>query len=198
MRYLRGGLVSAALFTVLLFVLSAASRTEPASEPSSVWNRVPDREVVFGGEGNQEMESVTVGGPGLVAVGLDSSGGDWDAAVWTSVDGLSWLRVAHDEVVFGGVGNQAMESVTVGGPGLVAVGLDFSGGDEDAAVWTSVDGLSWLRVAHDEVAFGGVGDQEMESVTVGGPGLVAVGLDFSGGDEDAAVWTSVDGLSWLR
>ena len=195
---LRGWLLSAALFAVLLVVLSAASRTESVSDPSSVWNRVPDREVVFGGEGNQEMESVTIGGPGLVAVGLDSSGGDWDAAVWTSVDGVSWSRVAHDEAVFGGVGDQAMESVTVGGPGLVAVGLDFSGGDEDAAVWTSVDGLSWSRVAHDELVFGGVGDQEMESVTAGGPGLVAVGLDAPGGDVDAAVWTSVDGLSWMR
>ena len=197
MRFLEGWLLSAALFAVLLVVLSAASRTESASDPSSVWNRVPDREVVFGGEGNQEMESVTVGGPGLVAVGLDSSGGDWDAAVWTSVDGVSWSRVAHDEVVFGGVGDQAMESVTVGGPGLVAVGLDFSGGDEDAAVWTSVDGASWSRVAHDEAVFGGVGDQEMESVTVGGPGLVAVGWEVLN-DVDAAVWTSVDGLSWSR
>ena len=37
-----------------------------------------------GGESRQEMNNVTAEGPGLVAVGLDDSGGDPDAAVWTS------------------------------------------------------------------------------------------------------------------
>jgi len=43
---------------------------------------VPHDEAVFGGAGDQWMRSVVMGGPGLVAVGFDSSGGDWDAAVW--------------------------------------------------------------------------------------------------------------------
>jgi hypothetical protein len=44
------------------------------------------------------------------------------AAVWTSVDGLSWSRVPHDEALFGGATLQTMESVAAGGPGVVAVG----------------------------------------------------------------------------
>jgi len=102
--------------------------------------------------------------------------------MWTSPDGITWFRVPHDEAVFGGEGEQAMNSVTAGGPGLVAVGLDGSGGDPHVAVWTSSDGITWSRVTHDEAVFGGV----MRSVTLGGPGLVAVGFDGSGGDPDAA------------
>jgi hypothetical protein len=156
------------------------------------------------------MNSVTVGGPGFVAVGWDRSGDDPSAAVWTSPDGITWSRVPHDETVFGGTYSQLMTSVTVGGPGLVAVGFD--GGhdhidgagieDQDAAVWTSVDGITWSRVPDDETVFGGADNQVMNSVTVGGPGLVAVGWD---GEEDwfsargdAAVWISVDGITWSR
>ena len=74
------------------------------------------------------MSSVTVGGPGLVAVGqegVNSQGytGAGSAMVWTSVDGMSWSRVPHDEAVFGGEGAQFMHSVSAGGPGLVAVGF---------------------------------------------------------------------------
>ena len=79
------------------------------------------------------MWSVTVGGPGLVAVGYDQ--GREAAAVWTSSDGRGWERVPHDEAVFGGDDGQAMGSVTAGGPGLVAVGHDE--GRQAAAVWTS-------------------------------------------------------------
>ena len=163
-----------------------------------VWTRVPHDEEVFGGAGFQEILSVTIGGPGLVAVGLDESGGDRDAAVWTSPNGVVWTRVPHDEVLLGGTGHQNMFSVAVAGPGLVAVGVDGSGGDRDAAVWTSSDGVTWNRVQDDGTVLGGAGDQEMMSVTVGGPGLVAVGSDGSGNDFDAAVWTSSDGVVWTR
>ena len=192
------------------------------------WSRVPHDEAVFGGEGEQRMVSVTVGGPGLVAIGFDRPAevGEGNAAVWTSPDGFTWSRVPHNESVFGGESRQMMLSVTTGGPGLVAVGRDgYSNrppigrqqdepvADEpavDAAVWTSPDGFTWSRVPHDEVIFGGPGDQAMASVTVGGPGLVAVGSvtgDLTGGVTgafvgwhhfDAAVWTSPDGFTWSR
>ena len=191
---------------------SAASPISAAVVWTSVdgltWVRVPHDEEVFGGPGLQRMLGLTVGGPGLVAVGRDGSDEQGDAAVWTSVDGLTWTRVPHDEEVFGGPGEQRMVSVTAGGPGLVAVGRDGSDEQGDAAVWTSVDGSSWSRVADDEAVFGGADAQTMSSVAVRGSVLVAVGSDgpFSddwdevreGRVEDAAVWTSVDGLTWSR
>ena len=162
------------------------------------------------------MISVTPGGPGAVAVGRSDEFGEGDrlnegdvnegdAVVWTSVDGLAWSRVAHDEAVFGGVETQEMLDVTAGGPGLVAVGRDGAGmawdnpylarGGQHPAVWTSVDGLTWTRVPHDEDAFDG-STSIMLGVTSGGPGLVAVGRSMGGGQ--ALVWTSVDGFSWSR
>ena len=153
------------------------------------------------------MNSVTAGGPGLVAVGWDGVG-DFSsvlrdpnsAVVWTSVDGITWSRVPHDEAVFGTADKgQNMTSVTVGGPGLVAVGTERIGPDEAvgmvaedhipdrfrAAVWTSVDGITWSRVPHDEAVFGAETGQWMWGVTAGGPGLVAIGNVFQG---DAAAW----------
>jgi hypothetical protein len=116
---------------------------------------VAEAQSVFGGPGRQGMSRVTVGGPGLVAVGQDSparnSEGKGSAAVWTSVDGFSWSRVPHDEAIFGTRGAM-MFDVTVGGPGLVAVGASFS--DSDAVVWTSVDGITWSRVTDDEAGAG--------------------------------------------
>jgi hypothetical protein len=176
--------------------------------PVGGWSRVPSDEAVFGGEGSQTIFSVTAGGPGVVAVGSDGGTGPWDvlgsdtdAAVWTSPDGFTWSRVTHDETVFGGEDGQVMRSVIVGGPGLVAVGWDGQGilADDpnlEAAIWTSVDGYTWSRVPHEDDVFGGAW---IEAVTVGGPGLVAVG--GTGGyntGSDAAVWTSPDGFTWSR
>jgi hypothetical protein len=185
--------------------------TMPADPSSSLtWSRVSYDEVTVPGDSSPVMRSVTVGGPGLVAVG---SARDYTipqnlrGAVWTSVDGTEWSRVPHDQAVFGG---GSMNSVTAGGPGLVAVGTtDAEGDDPDAAVWTSVDGIDWSRIPHDETVFGleetprkdsTVG---MSSVAVGGPGLVAVGSDFMTLDSGrwvivAAVWSSVDGIDWSR
>lgn len=116
-----------------------------------------------------EVLAVTAAGPGLVAVGSDTSR---DAAVWLSPDGRSWTRVAHDEATFG---DAQMTAVVAGGPGLVAVGDD---------VWTSPDGLSWTR---------SVVEGQISAVTVGGPGFVAVG---QGDDARGAIWTSTEGTTW--
>ena len=130
------------------------------------------------------MLSVTVGGPGLVAVGAQSPGGPFETPVWTSPDGFTWTRVPDDETVRG-----IMTAVTAGGPGLVAVGLDLSG---STAVWTSVDGITWSQAPHDDAVFGSYPDW-ISDVTVGGPGLVAVGnleddAAVGGNSDDAAVW----------
>jgi hypothetical protein len=166
------------------------------------WSRVPHDEAVFGGDGSQIMNGVTAAGPGLVAVGYSGpEEGELDAAVWTSPDGITWSRVPHDEAVFGGKGPVIMNSVTAGGPGLVAVGRagPMTPQEAVAAVWTTPDGITWSRVPHDEAAFGGRGNLFMNSVAAGGPGLVAVGGTHSWQRGDPApVWTSPDGITWSR
>jgi hypothetical protein len=173
-------------------LVAVGSSVVLTSTDGIVWSRVTDDDGTFD---DSSIRSVTKGGPGLVAVGSAGEG----AAVWTSVDGIVWSRVPHDEAAFGGspTGGPSMWHVAVGGPGLVAVGIDWSGPDADAAVWTSVDGLTWTRVPHDEEVFGGTGHQAISGVTAAGPGLVAVGVERSGRMQ-GVVWTSVDGLTWTR
>ena len=60
----------------------------------------------------------------LIAVGSDSADGDADALVWRSSDGMVWDRIPHDEVVFGGDGDQVMGGVVAFGAGVVVVGSD--------------------------------------------------------------------------
>ena len=160
------------------------------------WSRAPHDEVTFAGRIEPpNLTDVTALGPTLVAVGASGDGNG--SAVWTSVDGISWSRLAHDDDVSGRLG---MNRLTLGGPGLVAVGLVGPYSARDAAVWTSVDGSSWSRVPHDGEVFGGLSDEEMLDVAAGGPGLVAVGVDRPNHTvwNVAAVWTSVDGLTWSR
>ncbi len=159
-----------------------------ASADGLTWSRVAHDEAVFGGADDQEMWSVSAGGPGLVAVGYAVADGDRDGAVWVSSDGLTWSRVAHDEAVFGGPDDQEMASVEVSGLGLVAVGDDYSGGNWDAAVWFSPDGVTWARVPHVGPVFGGAGNQSVWGLTTVGADVVAVGESGGGDDWDAAVW----------
>jgi hypothetical protein len=86
--------------------------TVPAIVPATpmTWDRI-DEPVVFGGDdGIRVMTDIAVGDGIAVAVGADGSryGDFFDAAIWYSVDGITWNRVPHDEAVFGGDGHQGM------------------------------------------------------------------------------------------
>jgi hypothetical protein len=138
--------------------------------------------------GQTAFYGVTFGNGRYVAVGAE--GGDdsnpddsnpfgWHAAVWTSTDGTTWVRVPHDDEVFG-YGDQelavGMDAVAVGAAGFVAVGdaiTDTPDGDQRAAIWYSTDGTTWERVSHDEELYGG--NVGLDSVTAIGPNWVAVG-----------------------
>ena len=101
------------------------------------WSRVPDDGRASDGAWNGQMWAVTAGGSGLVAVGYDGLDGDFDAAFWTSSDGVTWSRVRDDGRASDGAWNGQMWAVTAGGPGLVAVGSARPGEDSDAAVWVT-------------------------------------------------------------
>jgi hypothetical protein len=150
-----------------------------------------------GAAGNPRQGSarVLVVGLALILLEVACNGGPEPPE---GISSLTWSRVPHDEAVFGGEGQAFMNGVVAGGPGLVAVGSVWGIGGEDAAVWTSPDGLTWSRVPYDEAIFGGDGRQVMNDVTAGGPGLVAVGYDGPEGEERAAVWTSPDGVTWSQ
>ncbi|MDX1469323.1 MAG: hypothetical protein R3258_08270, partial [Acidimicrobiia bacterium] len=163
------------------------------------WSRVPHDEAIFGGNGSQWMFDVTAGGPGFVAVGASARLLSRTAVVWTSTDGISWTRVSDDQAFAGEEDYAEMRAVTTDGSTFVAVGM-VGVQSPDAAVWTSPDGVAWTRVSDANGDLGGTLRQEMDAVTAGGPGFVAVGREFDidSFEEDAAVWTSIDGAAWTR
>jgi hypothetical protein len=145
--------------------------------------------------------------------------------IWSSRDGRSWTQVLDASAlnanrspqgVVGQLGQ--LEDVIAGGPGYVAVGQadDPATQRAVAAVWTSTDGRHWVRAQSPALAPptppipDGVETPVqgyIQSVSDGGPGLVAVGGVFGGafsGSElltqpyDPAVWTSADGVHWSR
>lgn len=160
------------------------------------WSRSAVADLDVAGKGIRQMRSVAAGGPGLVAVGYDQT--RRAAAVWTSTTGETWERLAHDEAVFGGDGQQLMSEVICGGPGLVAVGRARAS-RQTGLIWVSDDGLTWRRLdGHGSRAsyefLRAMRKREVRSVTRFGTSLVAVGRHVDG----PAVWTSEDGFTWSR
>lgn len=156
------------------------------SSDGTSWERVPHRDAVFGGSERLFLRTLGRVGSSFVAFGVegDVASGDFGVASWFSPDGVSWSRVALDADFFG---QDVVLSVVPGGPGVVAFGT---------ALWTSSDGRSWDRFEYGEV-LGGL-ESHLNDVVATDSGLVAVGADGSGGDRDAAIWTSFDGRTWTR
>ena len=85
---------------------------------------------------------------------------------------------------------------------LLAVGLTSCGSSlseetpRDAAVWIADSPSNWTRI--DDAALGGVGEQQITSVTVFEDLIVAGGFETINGDRDARVWISGNGSDWEK
>jgi hypothetical protein len=64
--------------------------------------------------------------------------------VWTSRDLLHWTKAT---LPFSAGETLGATAVTLGGPGLVAIGVGFAGEASIDAAWTSTDGRTWKRVS---------------------------------------------------
>ena len=154
----------------------------------------------LGGEGDQAIRGLTVWDDTLVAVGWDHSGADPKGAVWTSTNGVDWVRARDPQNALGGDGSQRIHDVVAGGPGLIAVGdTNLAGEGWNAEIWVSTDGDVWDRLEEPGAGLSGAGDQLLNVVEAGPDDLVAAGFDSAGDmGRDAAVWTSSDGLTWTQ
>ncbi len=143
------------------------------------------------------IRSVVEGGPGLVAVGgeWNLEYDDYQAVVWTSVNGTTWERAAVERF------EDVLSDVAVGPAGFVAVSNEGSrlNDSDDPPILFSEDGESWARIPSDTAAF--PPGAWITAVTDGGPGYVAVGavaVDSRDGISEASIWSSTDGVSWTR
>ncbi len=162
------------------------------SKDGSGWTRLT--QAALAGPGDQQILGATTMDDRLIAAGSSASkDGDLDAAVWVRTAG-DWTMVTGGSL--GGPGDQQIEAIATNDVGLVAVGWTASGGNADAAVWTSANGSTWERVPVSDV-FGGAGDQRMSSVTsVGGTYVAGGSSTRDGRDPDGAIWLSADGIAW--
>ena len=135
------------------------------------------RSDTLGGPGDQQMLAVVAGGPGLIAVGSDTSSGRSAAAVWTSTDGRSWDQVPTADIGAAGEGNQSMSAVTPLDGWFVAGGWsDASGDAADGAIWLSADGVHWTNQASTSTgALAGPGRQQIDALTAFGPDELLAG-----------------------
>jgi hypothetical protein len=105
-----------------------------ASADGVTWVRIPGQ-ADLGGPGDQEITRLGAGIPSFrfAAFGLDTSAGEPDAAIWLSPDGSTLTR----EAMFGGSGDQTIQSVAAAQGLFLVVGFDSFNGDLDAAIWTA-------------------------------------------------------------
>jgi len=137
---------------------------------------------------NQGIMSIVAWRNGFLAGGFDSGAGTFDAAIWRSLDGVTWDRIPDDESVFGGPENQVILAIAEESGLLIAAGVDGIKDGEDASVWLSLDGEEWRRLRPDEAVFGGDGRQTIRGVVVRGREIIAVGGTQESGDWDIRIW----------
>jgi hypothetical protein len=163
------------------------------SPDGRAWSRVPQED----GLGQSVPVDVIAGGPGFLAVGIETSRtpAGMSPAAWYSSDGRTWARAdmslpsdLHRQV-------DAVWGLIPTDTGFIAWGRVRG---NDGYVWTSTDGRSWHAVP-DESVFGGDGDQGIVWLGRGGDGFVAGGYERPYRDNEHPVaWTSVDGITWTR
>ncbi len=173
------------------------------SSDGQAWQRVRVAPALF----SARVSAVAAGEHGYVIVGdVIKKGLTAHAAAWTSPDGVTWTRAADTTAMDVGrcfdTGEEpdcgGMRAVAATADGYVAVGHVRTGPKSSAirpAAWTSTDGRTWAR-SDAGMDFRG----SLSGVTVGGPGLVAVGSicgsDCFGPGVGGVVATSVDGSTW--
>lgn len=216
---------------------SGARAVTWTSDDGRTWS--PPRSLPVSGDDRATPDGVWLDAVAATADAWAAVAGGWDPHVWTSTDGAAWSLLpspsedrfpagvdlidvdAHSSTLVAvGSGPSVLRydgqgwAVTEGGPfpgvapcrspimaevshhawacaagddGWIAVGAVAAGDHEDAAVWTSPDGITWTRLEHD--GFGGPGRQQARTVVaVPGGGWLVGGIDATHGDDDGALW----------
>jgi len=149
------------------------------------------------------MVDVAGSDSGFVVIGY-AGDADFGVAIWTSPDGRTWERQPPDPAF---ASAQVTAVARSGGRWIVAGSLYLEAAPR-AAAWVSTDGRAWQR-APDGPVFevggyidtgehpdaGGMTALATDGATIVGSGQVC---DTAGGSCVAAVWSSVDGLTWTR
>ena len=138
------------------------------------------------------MGRVIASGNTIVAMGATTSGGITRQLFYVSSNGGASWSLAPVRTPDGGQpppGHPA--TILAGGPGgWLALGPQ--------AIWTSQDGLTWTLAATHGITPMAPGDADWV-LTKTSTGFLAAGVGQAGGGQtQAVIWTSPDGLTWQR
>ncbi len=164
----------------------AASSRPLAAGPFGAYPGQQDRGVF------QNISRIVGSGKTIVTTGVQTSGGEVRQQFFTSADGgVTW----HPASVHGPGGGQAplgyAATRLAGGPaGWVATGPQ--------AIWTSRDGRSWTLAATHGITPQLPGDQVYVLSSTATGFLAAGQAQAPGGQTQAVIWTSPDGVTWQR
>lgn len=144
--------------------------------------------------GPSSMSLVAAGALGYFATGTI----DGRPAMWSSTNGRDWFEDPAAEKAISSSPGARVNALVAAGDKVFAGGSVLSGGQQSAAIWSTVDGLHWQLVQTAQTAFTGADSRVVYSLAPLGTGLVAVGAIDVGTRWLPASWISPDGASWSQ
>jgi hypothetical protein len=110
-------------------------------------------------------------------------------AIWTSQDGLSWTLAARHGITPQRPGDQIFVLTGTAGGFLAAGQEQAAGGQAQAVIWTSRDGVTWQRMTAGRAGLGDGVRSISYAASFGGDTVISGTL----GDGTSGTWLSTDG-----
>jgi hypothetical protein len=134
----------------------------------------------------EHLMAVVAGGPGFVVSGVDQGGG---SAVWTSVDGDSWVEVSD-----GSLKGSVITTLIPTASGIV--GFGWYDNAEATTIWTSADGHEWLAPTNKT---GGIVAHGLQAVgSYDGRAIAFVDEQDEGNKNGLGIWETTGRAEWTR
>jgi hypothetical protein len=135
----------------------------------------------------ERLMAVVAGGPGFVTSGADQAAGG--TAVWTSVDGHTWLEVDDTSL-----NESVITTLVPTASGIVAFGWHQDA--EATTMWTSPDGLEWLAPTNET---GGIVAHGLQAVgSYDGRAIAFVDEQDEGKKSGLGIWETTGRAEWTR
>jgi hypothetical protein len=160
------------------------------------WTRAHD---VNDATGSSQVLSVAASPHGFVSVGSHNS----QPAVWTTTNGRSWETIVLP--VPAGASTAVLQQIAINGANVVALGQATIGNGPavGTATGTAQGTIPFAELSADggrnwrQVPFSSPGpDTVFTTLTADAAGFTAAGLFGPPGQQDVALWTSANGVTW--
>jgi len=157
--------------------VAQGSPSSHSTDPIAAWTRLPTTDALRGAT----LSRVVSGPTGLLAIGSSERSG---FTTWTSADGVGWVGSAPFTTFVPTAGLASAD-------GFVVLGKAGDGSElEQAMVWRSPDGGSWIGARIDGLKTSPIGAGRI------GDRIATFALRAPSGGEPTLAWSSGDLVSW--